>query len=111
MHWDADVEITASAEAFEQLLALYQAGYDPDTPLLRDQAVAQGWYECAHLDRIVACNLGATVVLPDGARLLGIDIMDMIDWTREIPTNVSGVWIKTASDNLRLERARSGRCQ
>lgn len=93
MHWDPSVEIAASVEAFDQLIALYQAGYDPDTPRLHDQAVALGWHECARLDEIIACNLGATVVLPNGARITGIEIMEAVDWNQEKPANVSGVQI------------------
>ena len=94
MHMDTNEVITVSREALDQFLALYQAGYLPDSPALRDKATALGWHECARLDRVVACNLAATVVLPDGSRRTGLDLMDAVDWSRETSATMSGVRIE-----------------
>ena len=93
MAFDISERITVSDQTLGQLMALYQAGYLPDSPGLHDQALGLGWTACAHLDERFALNPLASITLPDGRVLSHEDILDRIDWSQSRPAHIDDLVI------------------
>lgn len=83
--------IHVSNEALTQLLALYQAGYLPDSLGLHAQAAALGWHACAALDERFAQWPFTVIALPDGTRLAWPDIEARVDWQHTRPVRIDGL--------------------
>ena len=93
MDLDLSERIAVSDETLEQLIALHQAGYLPDSPGLRDSAIAFGWVSCAYLDERFAKNALASIILSDGRVLSYDDIINWIDWSHPRASRVGDLVI------------------
>jgi len=80
----------SAAAPLARLLALYQAGYLPDSPGLHDQAAALGWHGCTRLDALFARWPLSVVALPDSTRLAWLNIEARVDWGRVRAVRIGG---------------------
>lgn len=81
-------------DAYRRLLALYRAGYEPDTPRLLNMARDLGWADCMLLARATAqYPLVTLVITPGRRRLCALEMAHAVDWACPESSVIDGVII------------------
>lgn len=86
-------EIPVSGDMVRRLVALYQAGYPPESAVMHEQTAALGWDDGARLDRLFTRWPLSVVALPDGTRLVWPDFEARVDWQKVCPVCIDGIVI------------------
>jgi len=97
---DRPAAVPVSAESLARLLALYQAGYRPESAGLHEQTAALGWHGCARLDRLFARWPLSVIALPDGTRLAWPDIEARVAWEHVRATYIDGLVVAPRRNRL-----------